>query len=86
MTKTQDPTAEEMRAFLATLPSDGENVEFETEEAIYWFASYYHSGQSSNLYSALSMSEYRPGFFTAHPEHGSLSETYMYALISEFTS
>ena len=31
------------------------------EEAIYRFASHYHSGQASNLYSALSCSPFRPG-------------------------
>lgn len=34
---------------------------FDIEAAIYWFAVDYHSGQSSDLYSILSMSDYRPG-------------------------
>lgn len=41
--------------------SDGENMDFEIEGAIYWFAADYHQGQSSELYSILSTSEYRPG-------------------------
>ena len=30
------------------------------EEAIYWFARQYHSGQWSNLYSVLSTSDFKP--------------------------
>ena len=30
------------------------------EEAIYWFASQYHSGQWTNLYSVLSTSDFKP--------------------------
>lgn len=39
----------------------GEIDIFDIEAAIYWFASDYHSGQWSDLYSILSCSEYRPG-------------------------
>jgi hypothetical protein len=34
--------------------------DFSVEEAIYWFASDYHGGQTSDLYSVLSTSEYKP--------------------------
>ena len=39
----------------------GEIDIFDIEAAIYWFASDYHRGQWSELYSILSTSEYRPG-------------------------
>lgn len=55
---TSDPTAKEMRDFLRKHP---EADEFEIEEAIYWFAYENHRGQGSNLYYALSASEYSPG-------------------------
>jgi hypothetical protein len=35
--------------------------EFDIEAAIYWFATDWHGGQWSNLYSALSTSPYKPG-------------------------
>ncbi len=57
----QDPTREEMLEFLNACPFADEQDEFDREEAIYWFASNYHGGQSSNLYSALSTSPYNPG-------------------------
>jgi hypothetical protein len=34
--------------------------DFSVEEAIYWFASDYHGGQTSDLYGVLSTSEYKP--------------------------
>lgn len=58
---TTDPTREEMLAELASMPFAEEFDEFDREEAIYWFANDWHGGQSSNLYSALSTSPYRPG-------------------------
>ncbi len=55
-----DPTRDEMLTFLAGFyPS--ETTPFDREEAIYWFAYDYHNGATSNLYSALSVSPYRPG-------------------------
>lgn len=56
----RDPTHEEMTEFLAT-QTCGEDMSDDIEIAIYWFAMYWHSGQSSNLYSALSTSPYHPG-------------------------
>ena len=55
-----DPSAEDMREHLRG--SYGDNVEdFDIEAAIYWFAHDYHTGQGSQLYRALSNSEYNPG-------------------------
>ena len=54
-----DPTRDEM---LAVLKRDCAYADqFDREAAIYWFASDWHGGQSSNLYAALSTSEYTPG-------------------------
>jgi len=40
---------------------------FDVEAAIYWFASDYHSGQWSDLYSILSTSDYYPGMGELSP-------------------
>ena len=63
-----DPTLEEMRKFLSETVADSDT--FDREEAIYWFASLYHSGQASNLYAALCKSEYTPGPLTEAPALG----------------
>jgi hypothetical protein len=47
--------------------SDGENIDFDIEGAIYWFAADNHQGQSSELYSILSTSEYHPGLMEFSP-------------------
>ena len=55
----RDPTITEMRQALAKdMP---ELDDFDREAAIWWFAADYHGGQWSNLYAALSASQYRPG-------------------------
>jgi hypothetical protein len=59
--------------------------EFDIEEAIYWFATDYHGGQSSNLYSALSTSEYRPGRSSSGPEEGSMGEMIYSDLVDTFS-
>lgn len=64
----QDPTLEELRTFIDALPFAEERTEFDREEAIYWFAYSWHAGQESNLYSALSQSEFIPGPCTTGPE------------------
>ena len=56
----RDPTREEMTEFLAA-QTCGEDMDDDIEVAIYWFAMYWHGGQSSNLYSVLSTSPYSPG-------------------------
>ena len=65
----QDPTREEIVEFLrkdlASMAIEWE--EFAIEEAIYWFAYRYHSGQDSNLYSILSTSEFIPGVLSNGP-------------------
>ena len=58
---TQDPTSEEMLAFLLSQPCRSEEDRNDALVAIYWFASEWHGGQTSILYSALSTSPFRPG-------------------------
>ncbi len=70
-----DPTKEEMVYFLQNKfqglidPAETDANTFDIESAIYWFGNDYHGGQSSNLYSALSTSDYRPG-----PMHKSIKD------------
>ena len=61
MPRKDDPTKREMLKVLKAFPYYDECDKFDVEAAIYWFASDYHGGQASNLYSALSTSHYRPG-------------------------
>lgn len=57
-----DPTKQEMLDAIATLRETlGDECDIiDVEAAIYWFSSDYHGGQTSNLYSVLSTSEYDP--------------------------
>ena len=70
-----DPTKEEMVDFLTNKfqglvdPMETDGNAFDIAAAIYWFANDYHGGQNSNLYSALSTSDYRPG-----PMHKSIED------------
>jgi hypothetical protein len=75
----QDPTRDEMLAFLIeTFPTEW--ALFDAEEAIYWFANDYHSGQWSELYKALCASEYHPGPLA----NGPASEEMYSALVSKW--
>jgi hypothetical protein len=67
---THDPTAAELRVFLGQFDAD----EFDVEGAIYWFASDWHTGQWSNLYSALSTSAYCPSSLANGPDDGPMSD------------
>ena len=77
-----DPTKEEMMEYLRS--QFGNEEEFEAEAAIYWFANHYHGGQSSNLYSVLSTSEFSPGPISRGPEPGSMEEMMYQELESKF--
>jgi len=80
-----DPSREEMIEHIRKVYGR-EADEFDIEEAIYWFATDYHGGQSSNLYSALSTSEYRPGRSSSGPEEGSMGEMIYADLVDTFSS
>lgn len=81
----QDPTKQEMVAFLKKTPEGKEADDFDIEAAIYWYANDYHGGQASNLYSALSTSKMKPG-----PTHkdvkdeGEMAEMLYKALEAEY--
>ena len=60
---------EEMMGYLKNQYKGLEDVNskdflFDMEAAIYYFATDYHSGQSSELYRILSTSDYRPGMMS----------------------
>lgn len=80
----QDPTYEEMETFLKTL-TIYEASEFDIACAIYWFSSLWHSGQWSNLYSALSTSPYRPGACETEPSSDTLEGMLLGELETKFT-
>lgn len=69
----KDPTRAEMMAVLVPLFRHDTDGHWDYEEAMYWFANDYHGGQTSNLYSALSTSEYRPGPITTGCEPETIS-------------
>jgi len=79
-----DPSREEMIEHIRKVYGRDAD-EFDIEEAIYWFATDYHGGQSSNLYSALSTSEYRPGRMSNGPEEGSMGEMIYADLVDTFS-
>jgi len=60
-----------------------ESDEFSIEAAIYWFASDYHLGQSSVLYSILSTSPYRPSMLHNSVLDGEDSDIELYLLLKE---
>lgn len=82
-TVTHDPDRNEMLAFLAgCYPADSDD--FDREQAMYWFAANWHGGQTSNLYSVLSTSPYKPGMMESGPEPDSMA-AYLYSeLEAEF--
>lgn len=90
MAEAKDPTINEMREFLndqfcGLVDIESEEWEFDREEAIYWFSANWHSGQWSNLYSALSVSEFRPSPLANGPGAGTLAEIAYSDLEGKFT-
>jgi hypothetical protein len=80
---TPDPTKQEMVEFIRGQFGD-EPEDFDVEEAIYWFASAWHSGQWSNLYSVLSTSQYHPGLCSNGPEPDSMGDMILRTLEDEY--
>ena len=62
----------------------GNESKDDAEVAIYWFASDWHGGQWSDLYSILSTSPYRPGPFGTLESEGEQVEMMYHDLESEF--
>ena len=85
--KIQDPSRKEIdETILAYVNRDGRGTEFDMfdiEAAIYWFASHYHGGQWSNLYSVLSTSDYRPSPLCRSHEDESEEIQELYRLLEQ---
>jgi hypothetical protein len=81
-----DPTKEEMMKFLQSQFGrfDAEGGREDAEVAIYWFANFNHGGQSSNLYSVISTSPFRPGPISRGPEPNTMEEDMYNALEKEY--
>lgn len=70
--KVVDPAAQMMRDYLKSKQfSMYEFSDFDIEGAIFWFATFHHSGMHSNLYSASSTSKYHPSSMADGPEKDS---------------
>ena len=80
----QDPTKEEMLNYLRSLYGQEEGFVDDAEVAMYWFANFYHGGQSSNLYSVLSNSRFNPGPIAKGPEPHSSEEMMYEDLVVKF--
>lgn len=81
--RNDDPTYAEMLDHLKPLFIDADDGDL--AEAIYWFASDYHGGQWSNLYSALCTSPFRPGPIAKHVTKGeSLAREAYEMLVEQF--
>ena len=82
--RAQDPTLEEMRAFLiAQFGSEADD--FDREGAIYAFATDWHSGITSNLYAALCASEFKPGMGWRGVEPDTMEQLCYQALEEEYS-
>ena len=83
----KDPAYDDMVDFLRKeFPGESEeDFELASEEAIYWFASDWYGGQWSNLYSALSTSQYHPGMMADGVTEGTMAEEMYLAMEYEFS-
>jgi len=82
--KIQDPTKEEMMLYIKQQYGGESGWEDDAEVAIYWFSNFYHGGQWSNLYSALSTSPFNPGPIARGPQKDSMEEMMYRDLVSQF--
>lgn len=79
----KDYTKDELLKFLEHY-SDDDGGKDDKEVAIYWFASHYHSGQTSNLYNVLSTSPYTPGRYSNISNEG-VGALLMYSELVDWT-
>lgn len=77
----QDPTKAEIRHAVNHLSGE-EGFDFDFEVACYWFANFYHGGQSTNLYSVLSSSHYIPGPLETGPDN----DSFVYSIFEEIVT
>ena len=80
----QDPTKDEMFNYLHQMYGNEEGFRDNAEVAVYWFANFYHGGQSSHLYSVLSTSRFHPGPMAKGPEPQSMEEMMYEDLVLKF--
>lgn len=81
--RIQDPDKEEMVQYLRSQYGSEFNDD-DAEVAMYYFASDFHGGQASNLYSVLSTSEYKPGASGNVESEGELVKMMYDTLVDEF--
>jgi hypothetical protein len=81
----RDPTREEMQEFLNTQTCGEDGADDDIEIAIFWFAMYWHGGQTSNLYSVMSTSPYSPGPCGRLEDEGDMVQLMFDALEHEYT-
>lgn len=80
-----NPTKEELLASVPSIYKEEEGFETEVVVALYWFATHYHSGQFSHLYSIISSSEYKPGEGQMSiNDEGFLAEELYYHFVERF--
>ena len=79
-----DPSKDEMLEYLRNSYGNEEGFEDDAEIAMYWFANFYHGGQSSHLYSVLSNSRFHPGPIAKGPEPHSSEEMMYEDLVLKF--
>ena len=70
----QDPNRETLDAYIDENFADAD--QWTREEAIYWFAYFYHDGQGSNLYSVLSVSPFNPSSLADGPEDDAANDVF----------
>lgn len=70
----QDPNRETLDAYIDENYTEAD--QWTREEALYWFAHFYHDGQASNLYSVLSTSPFNPSPLANGPEEGESDELF----------
>ena len=66
-------------------PRETDANNFTVEAAIYWFAYDNHSGQTSELYSILSTSDYQPGMINSIKDENEETQICYKLLLSEYT-
>lgn len=76
-----DPTRDEMLATIRPVFDAADDIDM--EEAMYWFASHYHEGQGSNLYSVLSTSDFKPGMAQRTIDRDTVAGD-IYALLEDY--
>lgn len=64
--RVSDPTYEQMVDYIKSVFGDDVD-EFDLNGGIYYFASHYYDGQTSNLYRAIHQTGYKPGVMSKEP-------------------